>query len=209
MGGPAQHPGGDLSVLSLPDLSWRDGDHLAQLNALYAWATRLAGNAIDWYYTEKRTKARWSRGLRTLTAILVTLGGLVPIAALAVGRPVLGNWGFVLLGLAAGCTAYDRYFGYSSSWLRYMVAAVKLRGLFADFQLAWATELAALGDRTPTAEDVQRLVERVRSFAWGVNDTIRTETESWMTEFHTRLAELEASVGPPRAPAGSPVARAS
>jgi conflict system pore-forming effector with SLATT domain len=93
----------------------------------------------------------------------VTLGWAVPIAALAAGHPVLGNWGFVLLGLAAGCSAYDRFFGYSAAWLRYMAAAVNLRAQLVDFQLAWLREMAAVGGRSPSSEEVQRMVEMVRT----------------------------------------------
>ena len=72
-----------------------------------------------------------------------------------------------------------------------MAAAISLRSQLSEFQLKWAKEMAALGVREPSAEQIGRLVESVRSFTWEVNDTIRNETQSWLVEFNTTLAELE------------------
>ena len=125
MPGPGRGRDVDLATQRLPAIEWEDG--LAGLRDLYGWVEQFAGETIDWYMSEKKRKARWSRSLRALAAILATLGGAIPVAALAAGKPVYGNWGFVLLALAAGTLAYDRFFGYSSAWLRYMATAINLR----------------------------------------------------------------------------------
>lgn len=179
----------DLGTAQMPAISWDRGREA--LRELYDWAELFAREAIAWYLSEKKRKANWSRSLRALSVILATAGGAIPVAALAAGRPVVGNWGFVLLALAAGCLAYDRFFGYSSAWLRYMSAAISLRSQLSDFQLEWVKEMAALGSREPTAEEVMLLVDLVRSFAHEVNETIRDETRSWLVEFSTNLSELE------------------
>lgn len=119
------------------------------------------------------------------------------MAALAAGRPELGNWGFVLLGLAAGAFGYDRYFGYSTAWLRYIVAAMTIRAHLTQFQLSWVREMAHLGEREPTAEEVLALVETVREFVTAVNEAVRVETDSWVGEFQSRLSELESKLTGP------------
>jgi hypothetical protein len=140
---------------------------------------------------EKRQKARWSRRLRALALILATLGGAVPVVALAAGRPDLGNWGYPLLALSAGAVAYDRFFGYSSAWQRYVATATSLRADLADFQLAWARQLAAIGAQDPDGQAVQQLIDLAHAFTKNVNDSVRAETDAWLTDFNTRLAELE------------------
>src|ERR1022692_2489089 len=122
----------DLAASRLPAISW--DKKIAGLSELSRWAEELAQEAIDWYLGEKKRKARWSRSLRLLAAILIILGGAVPLAALTSDRAALGNWGFVLIGLSAGCLAYDRFCGFSSAWLRYMATAVELRSQLSDFQ---------------------------------------------------------------------------
>jgi conflict system pore-forming effector with SLATT domain len=188
------HPSPDLRVPAPPPVAWNPQEAAASLHQLYDWAQQVAIEAIDWYLTEKRRKARWSRGLRAATAILTAAGGAVPVAALSAGRPALGNWGFVLLALAAGCLAFDRYFGYSSAWLRYVSTATALRRLLNDFQLRWTRELAGLGDQNPSPEEIVRCIDLARDFTGTVHEAIQSETESWLTEFHTRLNELETRI---------------
>lgn len=181
----------DLDLPDLPALTWAPGGVRADLAALRGWAERLAGEAISWYLTEKRLKARWSRRLRALGIILATLGGAVPVVALASRHPEYGNWGYLLLALAAGTIAYDRFFGYSSAWLRYVATATLIQGELSDFRVAWAQELAAIGDREPTADELNALIGRVREFVGRVNEAVRLETDSWRSEFDNRMGELE------------------
>lgn len=181
----------DLDVLSFPPLSWSRSEIRRSLDDMYAWGERLASDAAGWYMTEKRRKARRARALRAVAVVLATLGCAVPIVALAARRPTDGNWGFLLLALAAGCVAFDKFFGYSSSWLRYMATATSLRTQLVEYQAMWAKEMVAMAAREPDRTDAVRLIDLVRTFAWNVNDTIRVETEAWLVEFHTRLTELE------------------
>jgi hypothetical protein len=189
---PKPRRGGvDLDLTGFPPLTWSRSEIRHNVNELYAWGERLATDAIGWYMREKRRKSRWSRGLRAVALVLATAGSVVPVAALSAGRPAAGNWGFLLLALAGGCVAFDRFFGYSSSWQRYMATATSLRTQLMEYQTAWAKELVAMAAREPDRTDAIRLIDFVRTFAWNVNDTIRTETEAWLVEFHTRLTELE------------------
>jgi hypothetical protein len=184
----------DLVAPRLPEIGW--DKKLVGLCELYNWADEYARQAIDWYLGEKKRKARWSRSLRMLAAILLTLGGTVPLAALTAGRPALGNWGFVLIGLAAGALAYDRFSGYSSAWLRYMATAISLRAQLSDFQLEWSGWMAALDAGEPSAEDVRSMIDIVKPFMRGINETIGSETQSWLAEFSTNLSELKTRAEP-------------
>nr|WP_277349610.1 DUF4231 domain-containing protein [Planosporangium thailandense] len=189
---PKPRHGVDLYLTEFPPLTWSRTEIRHSLDELYGWGERLATDAIEWYLSEKRTKARWSRALRTVAVVLATAGAAVPAVALAAARPVAGNWGFLLLALAGGCVAYDRSFGFSSSWQRYMATATSLRAQLVEYQAAWAREMVAMAAREPDRTDAVRLIDFVRTFAAAVNDTVRTETEAWLVEFHTRLTELEA-----------------
>ena len=184
----------DLAASRLPAISW--DKKIAGLSELSRWAEELAQEAIDWYLGEKKRKARWSRSLRLLAAILIILGGAVPLAALTSDRAALGNWGFVLIGLSAGCLAYDRFCGFSSAWLRYMATAVELRSQLSDFQLEWVRGVAAFRTEEPSQEATLKMIDAVQTFIRGVNETIRSETQSWLDEFHANLSELRSKVDP-------------
>jgi len=181
----------DLSTPTLPLMAWTPDATMTSLSALYRWVEQVATDSIAWYLREKQPKARRSRRLRAVALILATLGGTIPVVALAARRPDLGNWGYLLLALSAGALAYDRFFGYSSAWQRYLATATALRADLADFQLAWANQLAALGAQAPGRQDVQHLITMAQAFTKSVNDSVRAETEAWLTDFNTRLAEIE------------------
>ncbi|MGN9906656.1 SLATT domain-containing protein [Phytohabitans sp. LJ34] len=193
MTAPTRRPD-DLDLPDLPALTWAPGALRADLAALRAWAEGVANEAVGWYLAEKRYKARWSRRLRALAIILATLGGAVPVVALASRHPEYGNWGYLLLALAAGSVAYDRFFGYSSAWLRYVATATLIQADLTDFRVGWAAEMAAIGDREPTAEEVRALIGRAREFVGRVNEAVRVETDAWRSEFDNRMGELEVGV---------------
>jgi hypothetical protein len=190
----------NLAAPRLREMSW--DKQLAGLGELFIWAEGLAQESIDWYLSEKRHKARWSRSLRAAAVIFVTLGGAVPLAALTAGKAALGNWGFVLIGFAAGCLTYDRFAGYSSAWLRYMATATRLRVLLNDFQLDWVKLMAAVGAGEPSVEQVGIMIDAVQSFARSVNDVIVGETQAWLVEFNANLAELKTRAEPGTNPGG-------
>jgi hypothetical protein len=198
----AAAPDPDLGLPALPALTWAPERTRADLTALRDWAERVAVEAIGWYLTEKTRKARWSRRLRAFAIILATLGGAVPVVALASRHPEVGNWGYLLLALAAGCVAYDRFFGYSSAWLRYVATATVLQGDLADFRLAWAAEMATLADREPTPDQTAHLIAEARQFVARVRDAVRAETEAWRNEFDNRMGELEIGLQNRPAPMG-------
>ncbi|WP_125591410.1 hypothetical protein [Amycolatopsis balhimycina] len=52
----------DLTLRRLPVLRWTGESSLGEV---YERAEQAAHDAIDWYPTEKKRKARWSRGLPT------------------------------------------------------------------------------------------------------------------------------------------------
>lgn len=183
----------DLAAFRLPEITW--DKRVASLKELFGWAEDNSQAAIEWYLSEKKRKARWSRGLRILAAILITLGGAIPLAALTASRAALGNWGFVSIALAAGCMAYDRFAGYSSAWLRYMAAATNLRAQLSEFQLSWSRWMAVLGDEEPSTENTLIMIDAIRSFTQAVNETIRDETQSWLAEFNANLSDLKSQVG--------------
>jgi len=190
MSAPVRRPD-DIELPDLPALTWAPGGLRADLAALRAWSEGVANEAVTWYMAEKRLKARWSRRLRALAIILATLGGAVPVVALASRHPEYGNWGYLLLALAAGSVAYDRFFGYSSAWLRYVATATVIQTDLADFRVGWAAELAAIGDREPTADEVSALIGVAREFVGRVNEAVRLETDAWRSEFDSRMGELE------------------
>jgi hypothetical protein len=167
---------------------WRD--HPATtLELLRAWAERNATEARDWYLRDKSFKRAGSRLLRALAILLGVAGGLAPLLAAAVDGS--GSWGYILLAAAAGCVAFDHFFGLSSGWMRDMTTARALERRLAAFRFAWAAANveAAFGADHATVKLGLELVEKL---ATEVADLVDAETTEWITEFRANITNFMA-----------------
>ncbi len=113
----------------------------------------------------------------------------------ALGWINFGQLGYVLLAIAAGCVLLDRYFGYSTSWMRYVVAMQAIEKARETFRLDWtvlARKLTTVPAGTPEhVELLERLVQRARDVIVEVKEASEKETKAWIVEFQTNLSQLE------------------
>jgi hypothetical protein len=146
-------------------------------------------------------RAWLSQALRLGAIFFVTMGGLVPLLRAAQIWPLdgatgktpyvdLGQVGYVSFAAAAGCIALDRFFGLSTSWMRYITTAFAIQRLLAEFQLEWAVLQVKLSGRQPTREQAEQMLLKLKAFRSEVLELVERETQSWVSEFQTNLAEL-------------------
>lgn len=185
----------------IPTLSWKAGDVEASLQALYGCVEAEAQKLIQWYYNKKKPKALMSWYLRLLAILFTGAGGLVPFAA-SFGNPDIqlgpfkfpfGQLGYLLLATAAGFILFDRYFGFSTGWMRYITTAMMLERALGEFRLEWARLRARQAGQTPTAEQVDMLIQLCKGFSLTVRTLVEQETQQWVAEFQSNLSQLERS----------------
>src|SRR5688500_2686348 len=102
---------------------------------VFSYAIGHTDEAVRWYTIAKRTKSRVSSFFRGVAISFGILGGLAPVIAAmvpstaAAGEPSLQllvtQAGYLAVGIAAGAVAFDRFYGSSSGWIRYMTAMTK------------------------------------------------------------------------------------
>jgi FtsZ-binding cell division protein ZapB len=192
----------DVPELKVQTLKWNTSDEIQRsIVTLYQYAEATATDSIDWYGKKKRVKARMSRLLRGLAIILTTAGGLTPIIS-ALGWSTLplpqimldlnvGQLGYLFLGLAAASIGFDRFFGFSSGWMRYISTKMTMERMVSEFRMDWAMMVAKLGEKSPTTDQVQLMIQRIKEFLVAINSHVEQETQTWVSEFKTNLAELE------------------
>jgi hypothetical protein len=164
---------------------------MPSIQMLYVHVESQALEAINWYVRDKRSKARWSRVLRFLTIILTAAGGLVPLLRVSGVKAVGAEWGYVLLALAAACVGLDRFFGFSSAWMRYLTTSMALQRLLLEFQMDWAIMNATLRDSPVTSGQCMELLQRIKVFGAAVLHEVENETLAWVAEFQSVLARIE------------------
>lgn len=190
-----------MDEIPAPDsLSWKTADVQDSLKALRGYVETEAQRQIRWYYDSKQSKAVWSRLLRIVSIICFTAGGLAPIfkAAMQPGVrfPLVPSWfelgqsGYVLIALGAASIGFDKFFGFSSGWIRYITTAFAIEKLLEEFRFEWTT-LAAASTTQPAPEQIHELIALCRQFSMAVKSQVEEETKAWVTEFQTNLAQLE------------------
>jgi SMODS and SLOG-associating 2TM effector domain 2 len=189
---------------------WAQDTMLDGLSKLRERAESQALDAIGWYYEKKKSKNFWSRWLRFWAIAFTILGGLVPLLSAAglvqivlryysVNDPIsiqlaelhFNQLGYVLIGFAAGCVAFDRFFGFSTNWMRYIGAAMRIETARVKFAFEWEHLVAPLKGRDPNDNEVRELLEAIEKFSLAIREAIEQETGAWITEFQTNLSQLD------------------
>jgi hypothetical protein len=179
------------------------------LAELLAEVQRHTLDAIGWYLHHRRTKSRWSRALRGTAIAFAAAAGLVPLWGTVSAAPA-AEFGYLLFGVSASCVAFDRFFGLSTAWMRYMTANVELQRHLARFRYAWV----ALDLSLPAPELRRQRLDLLRRLHDAVSATIDRETAEWVAEFNGGLAQWDTTARrpapglPPEVPGPSAVAPA-
>jgi hypothetical protein len=184
--------------IDLSKLSWKDGEVGNSLSVLHRYVEDQAQKQIQWYWDNKRSKAYTSMVLRFVAITLFVLGGLVPIVKATLPASTVGKFpfdfgqsGYLLIGIAAGCVGLDRFFGYSTGWIRYVTTAMALEKSLEQFRLEWARDMAKIRGAPPTPEQLENLIQTCGAFSLAIKTQVEQETKAWVVEFQSNLSQLE------------------
>ncbi|MDN3294415.1 SLATT domain-containing protein [Streptomyces ficellus] len=204
--------GGDLAGRPFPLGDW--GEPAERLDELYRWVEADALRTADWYLADRVWKRRGARTLRIGTALGAIAGAALPLLDLTGALDGASGWGYLSLLLAAACLACDRYFGFTSGWMRDVATAQAVQRRLQVLQFDWASESVreVLGPAEGTAsEAAERCLGVLRRFSEDVTELVRAETADWMVEFRSGPAPLvmqsTLSCAPPRAESTHPSGR--
>ena len=191
-------------VFTPPDWS---GEVTTHLERLRAYAEGKIHDELGWYYRKKKGRSVTSQMLRFAAVAFSVLGGLVPLLmSVFASRPSwewlkpfesvqFGQLGYLFLAVAGGLFLLDKYFGYSTGWMRYIVAMQAIEKAREMFRLDWAALSRALSKADPGTpayeEAVGRMIQRVRAAIVEVKEHSEKETQAWILEFQTNLAQFE------------------
>ena len=188
----------DSASNQLWDLSWKELDIDGSLIMLRRYVETEARRQIDWYHGKRKIKARISTGLRFVAILLFVSGGLTPIVKATLAADTMrrlpfdfGQAGYLLIAVAAGCVAMDRFFGYSSSWIRCITTALALEKSLEEFRLEWFRDIAKLRGGAPDNTELDRLIVTCETFSLAIRGQVEQETKAWVVEFQSNLVQLE------------------
>jgi hypothetical protein len=165
------------------------------MHSIFDYATTLAEENIAWYGRKKRQKQIGAIALRVVAILAGICAGLIPILSqiTAASGPtaIQPGWASIALLIAAGAIALDRFYGFSSAWIRFVSTGLQLRSALHDFHLAWQIRLASSSGNLQ-AEDIAAGLAACRGFVAEIDKLVQKETAEWMGEFKTVLKDIEA-----------------
>ncbi len=183
---------------SLSGLSWKPSDTERSLQTLREYAEWEARRQVDWYHSRK--PAALSSRLRLAAILFGALGGLLPLlkatlpsgAATALSRYAgISEAGYLSLALAVAIFQLDRYFGISTTWMRYVTAASAVEKSLEEYRMEWANLTSQLQGVPPTASQIHQLIGCTTNFSLAVKSHVEQETKAWLIEFQSNLAQLD------------------
>jgi hypothetical protein len=171
------------------------------LHPLVKEAIASATATHDWYDRRASHVKNLSRLSRLFAIWLAVLGGLCPLLPDSMFAPFLDYFsasgatatgsGLVFFVIAGGFMLLDQAFGFSSSWMRYRLAALRLGKLIRTFAVDVESELAKCGGKRLPAEQVESILARLKAFVTEVENRKIEETETWVAEFKAGLLQIE------------------
>jgi hypothetical protein len=184
-----------------PAPNWTTSTAEECLEQVRQYVEQQLDGEIGWYKRTVEGTRLFSRGLRALAIVFTTLGGLVPVlkaaGLLQLITPAVkdaafdaSQLGYVFLGVAGGFAFFDRFFGFSTAWMRYVAAMCALERLRQSFRLEWVA-LARPRPGLPSEDAHGRLLEVAKRSLLKAKELTEQETDAWITEFKSNLAQSE------------------
>jgi hypothetical protein len=160
-----------------------------ELCKLYEYAVATAERNIDWYRTKKKPKQQLSHSVRCTALLLAIVGGLCPLLP-EVSKIDVSRYGYILLAAGGGLILFDKLFGLSSSWMRFMVAAQEMEALLDAFRVDWASEKSKLNTPATTSDSDPRF-QLIKDIFANMHAIIERETNEWKAEFQKGVVHFE------------------
>jgi hypothetical protein len=185
------------------------------LSAAYDALVAKAEGALRWYDDSQRRKKIGARRTRGAAIVLGAFTAIVPslITILPERLPLWGEQVSVMklnpIATIAGVVAatlilLDKFYGFSSSWMRYATTFQEIQSNLDEFRVNWRKEVLKLNANQPPTDDQKVAVyDFLLAFSKSLNESIRNETLQWIGEFRGALADIDKKVEEQRAAAAA------
>jgi hypothetical protein len=185
----------DLNPLPFPPLTWQSGQLAASLDQLRDWAVNDVNATIAWYRTKRHPARRKGQALRMGAILLGATAGLAPILAEILARDGVPGinplWSTVALMVAATFVLLDKFYGYTNSWIRFLVAEMQLQEELKRFYCDWEIDRLGCPTTQPASDHAVAMVRRCKRLLLQAHALISQETRTWVAEFQGVLRRLD------------------
>ncbi len=185
----------DLKFVNLESFSWTSNDRINSLEKVFKYVSSEAQQAINWYLSKKNSKRIWARILRFAAILATTVAGLIPLLSqISISHQKMSvspAWASVALVVAVALVGFDKFFGFSSAWIRFLTTEVQIRKTLQAFQIDWEIQKAALKGADPSDDQVQDMLIQCKTFLAQINVILENEMTSWKQEYQAALKQID------------------
>jgi len=166
---------------------WNANEPEKSIMDICQWSLKDACKRIHWYEKKRLHNKKCSRLIRALSIALLTVSALCPImdGFTLLKDYSLPKWGYAFAAIAAAILGFDKYFGLSSGWIRYMRTQFSLERLLKEFHYDWISIMLQ------QPHNFGSLMQRIKEFTFQIEALVKEETDTWANEFQNNIAELE------------------
>ncbi|MCX6251017.1 MAG: SLATT domain-containing protein [Bacteroidetes bacterium] len=173
---------------------WTPEETTIALEELYTYVTGKASEAINWYYVKRNPKRIVGLTLRYCSIVFIALAGIIPILVTMYPKCNYNpGWAAIAVALAGLMIAIDKFGGFTSGWIRYVVAAQKLNQALEEFRFTWESDKHRLAGSAISPDEIKTLVNNCKEFLEKAQTIVSDETQKWVGEFQSALKDIEAS----------------
>jgi len=185
---------GDLEPVA--SISDEDGLETTKLLAqLHKHAEEHARGSINWYLKARKPKKRCARYMRAGAILLVGLAGIIPVLSeMESLEGIPAGIATIALGLSALLIAYDRFFGCSTAWMRYIATEHSIRQALHRYQYDMEELRLQWTGGQPDEAQALAYLSKSRDFIVEVDGLVRAETDLWLAEFRDSIDNIDAAI---------------
>lgn len=182
----------DMECNPLDGLCWKPSETEESLAIVFQHVREDAREAIDWYKRARKPKKKLAVYSRITAIALFGAAASLPLIDPLIDTITIDSlWIALLIAVAGGGLALDRFLGGTSGWIRCMKTELQLRDELEAFELEWECARAALQGSIPTQEQTGAFLQRAKAFAAHVNTVVQTETNAWVEEFQSSIEQID------------------
>lgn len=185
----------DFKAAKFPELDSAPGKLRENVMALGGYTTLQAEAAMNWYFESRKIRRVLCRVCRMVAIFLTAAAGLIPILIGLYPQLCLqAAHATLCLGIAALWIAMDRFWGFTSGWVRYLQTGQRLSALIDAYRFDMAQEQLSWTDGKPSLVQAQSSVTRMRGLVAQISEVVGEETKVWASEFSEVLKEFDQKI---------------
>lgn len=178
------------NIAQSPAVAWTQATGTKIIEEMQRKSLERADKYFKWYLTTKREKAKYSKIIRFSCILLFTLTAVVPLVnSFGEAQKVPPNLGYILATFGAGLLFLDRFYGFSTGWVRVNRTLTEIGDSIRNFTFLMQTSIHLNSPDTP--QGFQALADTIRTFNDNISAIIKSETSNWEKEFQSGSEELQ------------------